>query len=54
MMLLQSGQLPMKYWSCNGAGWGLFSCEPQMDPDWLDRLLATRASIPSTDTLEKV
>jgi peptide/nickel transport system ATP-binding protein len=32
----------------------LFSSEPQMDPDWLDRLLATRASTSSTDTLEQV
>ncbi|MNU11041.1 hypothetical protein D3C72_2585920 [compost metagenome] len=32
----------------------LFSSEPQMDPDWLDRLLATRASTPSTDSLEQV
>jgi peptide/nickel transport system ATP-binding protein len=32
----------------------LFSSEPQMDPDWLDRLLASRA-IPNTNpTLEKV
>ena len=32
----------------------LFSSEPQMDPDWLDRLLATRAAHPSTPTLADV
>jgi peptide/nickel transport system ATP-binding protein len=32
----------------------LFSSEPQMDPDWLDRLLADRAAANSSNTLEKV
>jgi peptide/nickel transport system ATP-binding protein len=32
----------------------LFSCEPQMDPDWLDRLLASRTPQPSNPSLEKV
>lgn len=32
----------------------LFSSEPQMDPDWLDRLLASRATPNSNPTLEKV
>jgi len=32
----------------------LFSSEPQMDPDWLDRLLASRALPNSNPTLEKV
>jgi len=32
----------------------LFSSEPQMDPDWLDRLLASRALPSSNSTLVNV